>query len=121
MRSTSAFMRGEPTWAAVSRSMAEVRASLRRTQLFHHRAGRGRRKTIWRACRKPPLSGGSPKPIAIVLEIFCLIMRYQRIHQRSQLSVHHLLQLMNGQPDAVVGHAVLRKVVRPIFFAVIPA
>ncbi len=39
----------------------------------------------------------------LLLKLLCLIMRSQRINNRLQLPVHYLLELMNGETDAVVG------------------
>ena len=46
-------------------------------------------------------------------------MSYQRIHQRSEFAVHDFAELVQGEADAMVGDAILRKVVGADFFGAI--
>ena len=47
-------------------------------------------------------------------------MRGQRINYRLQFSIHRFRKLMNCQPNAVIGDAVLGKVVRAYLLAAVP-
>ena len=47
-------------------------------------------------------------------------MSGKRVNDRSELAFHHLIQLMERQSDAMVGDAVLRKIVRANFLGAIP-
>src|SRR5229473_7604394 len=58
---------------------------------------------------------------ALPLQSRRLIVRAQGFNQRLQLPVHHFGQLMNGQPDAMVGHAVLGEVVGADLLAAVAA
>src|SRR5215472_1310090 len=58
-------------------------------------------------------------PCQLLLKAFCFVMRNQPVHQRREFSVHHFRQLMQRQPDAVVRHAVLRKIVSADFLGAI--
>src|SRR5208282_451971 len=57
--------------------------------------------------RRPP----SHHAGRFLLQLFRLEVRDQSVNQRLELTVHHLLELVNGEADAVVGEPVLRKVV----------
>src|SRR5574338_486027 len=50
-----------------------------------------------------------------------LVMRPQREHYLLKIAVQYLVEFMNGQSDAVVRDAVLRKIIRSDFFAAVPA
>src|ERR1039458_1565091 len=117
MISSSAFMRDEGTRAVVSRSTAELRAWRSCTFLFHHgdtetrrktneRRLRGRAKIRWRirlpgAHRyravlgldgaKPRHHTNSPHARRFPLQLLRLIVRDQRVDNRLQLAIHHLL------------------------------
>src|SRR5580698_4106600 len=53
------------------------------------------------------------------LQPLCGGVRDERIDRRLQHAFHHHVQLMVGQADAVVGEAVLRKVVGADFFTAV--
>src|ERR1019366_329341 len=82
---TSAFMRGEPTSAASRRSTADASASFSCT--------------------------GSGRDLHLLLHLFGLEMGDQRVDHGLNAAVHELLQLVRGEADAMVGHAVLGEVV----------
>ena len=46
-------------------------------------------------------------------------MRDQSVHERAELAVHGFGELMQGEIDAVVGHAILRKIVGADFFGAV--
>ena len=48
-------------------------------------------------------------------------MGNQRVHERCEFAVHDLGQLMERQADAVIGHAVLRKIVGADFLGSVAA
>src|SRR5260370_17966271 len=49
------------------------------------------------------------------------VVGHQRIHNRAELSVHDFGELVNGQPDAMVGDAVLREIIRAHFLLAVAA
>src|ERR1051326_231877 len=55
------------------------------------------------------------------LQPLCLIVGAQRVNDGLELAVHNFGELMNGQPNAVVGDAVLGEVVGANFFAAVAA
>src|SRR2546430_17078396 len=67
--------------------------------------------------RRPYGSLTSHCPFAF--QLFRLVVRHQGLDDWLQLAVDHFLQLMDGQPNAVVGDAVLREIVRAYLFAAI--
>jgi len=54
-----------------------------------------------------------------LLHFLSLIVGGQRLDQRLQLPIHNFLKLMDGQANAVVRNAVLRKVVSPDLLAAV--
>ena len=68
-----------------------------------------RRKERHRSCR---LRGFS-------LQFLCLVIGNQRINNRLQSALHDQVQLVQRQPDAVIGKPVLREVIRANFFLAI--
>src|SRR5579871_63272 len=57
----------------------------------------------------------------LLLELFRLIVSSQRIDDGLEFAIHHLDQLVERKANAVIGYAVLRKVVRADLFAAIAA
>src|ERR1700680_1853596 len=51
----------------------------------------------------------------LLLQALSLVVRHQRVDERSELAVHHFGELVQRQADAMVGHAILRKIVRANF------
>src|ERR1700757_4942703 len=51
-----------------------------------------------------------------LLQPLGLVVRDQAVHQRAELAVHYIRQLMQSQADAVIGDAVLRKIISANFF-----
>src|SRR6266545_2141532 len=49
--------------------------------------------------------------LGLLLQLFGLVVGGERFHDHVQFSVHDEVELMQGEADAVVGHAILRKVV----------
>ncbi len=131
MRS-SAFIRGEGTRAEVRRSTAAFRLWRSCTSLFHHGDAESRRKSNGRTVRTTQLallrSTGQPGAAVptktfglhccycFLLELLRLIVGRQRVDDRLQLSVHHLLELVDGETDAVVGQPILGEIVGANFF-----
>ena len=67
-------------------------------------------------------SGGDSKPLCRSSRLHrgqMLVVRSQRLHDLFQIAGQHLIQLMHRQADAMVGHPILRKVVRANFFAAV--
>src|SRR5581483_3169682 len=95
MSSTSAFMRGEPTRDAVSRSTPYFSAS--------------------RTCMKSADAGG------FLLELFRLEIRAQGVHKGLKAAVHHIAELVQREADAMIGHAVLGEIIGADFFAAVAA
>src|SRR6266403_2811873 len=117
MMSSSAFMRGEGTPAAVRRSTAAFRDWRSCTSLFHHGDLEARRKTNDRkieeslrvhscfragSCRallgldgrgrpSPHTTTTSHHPSRLLLHLLRLIVRDQGVDNRLQFAVHHLL------------------------------
>src|SRR5713226_4031516 len=88
MVSTELFERRHlPSFARLGRARAPVPTRARTTALHHARR--------------------------LLLHLLRLIVRGQCIDNRLQLSVHHLLELMNGEADAMIREAVLREIVSP--------
>src|SRR5437667_11738955 len=56
---------------------------------------------------------------ALLFEFFSLIIGGQRVDNGIELAIHHLVELMQRQADAMVGDAVLREVVRPDLLAAV--
>src|SRR5581483_6344620 len=52
-------------------------------------------------------------------QLACLVVLDQRIDQRIQPAVEYLRQVVHRQPDAVVGHAILREVIGADLFAAV--
>src|SRR5579862_7341676 len=52
-----------------------------------------------------------------LLQLLRLVVRGERFDQRLQLSIHHRFELMQRESDAMVGDAVLRKIVGANLFA----
>src|SRR5271169_2440802 len=119
---SSAFMRGEGTRAEVSRSTAAFRPWRSCTIPFHH----GDAEIQWKKANARADKGNKvpERPatasrhagrarLVIALHLLRLIMSSQCVDNRLQLPVHHLLKLVNGEADAMIGKPVLRKVVCP--------
>src|SRR5437016_1043760 len=58
---------------------------------------------------------------SLLFEFFCVEMGDKSVNDGLKLSVHYFAELVQGQADAMVGHAVLREVIGTDFFAAIPA
>src|SRR5438270_2656046 len=56
-----------------------------------------------------------------LLELLRLEVRNQRVDERLEFAVHYFRQLVDRESNAVVGHAVLRKVIRAYLLAAIAA
>src|SRR5450432_209612 len=56
---------------------------------------------------------------AFLLKFFRLVVRGERLDQRLNFPVHHLLELVDGEADAVVGKPVLREIVGADFLAAV--
>jgi hypothetical protein len=126
MRS-SALRRGDGTWAEVRRSIAALRTCRSCTPLFHHEdtgegATQGCHWLLAAVELRSAWTGEAPVPTltlplashyacGFLLHLLGLIVCGQRIDNRLQLAVHHLLKLMNGKSDTVIGQAVLREIV----------
>src|SRR5258706_2364989 len=54
-----------------------------------------------------------------LLELFGLVIRGERIENGVELAIHHEIQLMERQADAVIRDAVLREVVGANFLAAV--
>lgn len=54
-----------------------------------------------------------------VLQLFFLVICFQGFEEGLELSIHDLLQLVNRESDAVVGHPILGEIIRADFFAAI--
>src|ERR1700683_979800 len=55
----------------------------------------------------------------LLLESLGFVVRYQAIDQRSELSFHHVGQLVKSKADAVIGDAILREIVGADFFGTV--
>src|SRR5580704_5942393 len=47
------------------------------------------------------------------------VMCYERVNDRCELAFHHLIELMKCQADAMIAHAILRKIVSADFFGAV--
>src|SRR5947208_15580742 len=121
MSSSSAFMRGEGTRVLAKRSTAECKVSRRSTPDCNHRVHGGHRGTALDRSGMIQVreSRTSHHTTAFALQLFRLEVRHQGLDDWLQLAADHFLQLMDGQPNAVVGDAVLRAIVRAYLFAAI--
>src|SRR5579864_9656477 len=63
----------------------------------------------------------SPHAGCFLLQLLRLVVGDESINDGLKLAVHHVAQLVQGQPDAVVGHTVLRKIVGADLFAAVAA
>src|SRR4051794_108826 len=96
MRSTSPFIRGEPTAASSSRAIAPARACLR--IIF---------------CRRSLDCRG------LFFQFLCLKVAHQGIYKWLQLAIHHVAQLVKREPNAMVCYPVLREIVSSNLFAAV--
>src|SRR5260370_18589089 len=64
---------------------------------------------------------GGVLPALIAFQLFGLVVRTERIEDGIHLALHHEIQLMERQADAVIRDAVLREVVGADFFAAVAA
>ena len=55
----------------------------------------------------------------LLLQLLRLIMGRERLDQRLELAIHHLFELMNGEPDAMIGQPVLREIISTNLFATV--
>src|SRR5579864_4065505 len=69
-------------------------------------------------CRQHPL--GLCR-LTLLGELLSLIEVGQRFDQRFEFAIHDLIELMQGQPDAMIGDAILRKIVGSDLLASIAA
>lgn len=68
-----------------------------------------------------PQSPPSLRLLCLALEQFRLMVCSQRIDHVLEVAIHELLDVVSCQPNAMVGHAVLRKIVRADFFGAVSA
>src|ERR1700689_1575275 len=70
--------------------------------------------------KKPLLTGGAfycsetfrlRRAVGLMFQLLLLEVGYQGINQRLESAIHHFLQLMDGQTNAVIADTVLRKVI----------
>src|ERR1035437_9603212 len=57
--------------------------------------------------------------LRLLLHLFALVVSDQRVEDGIHFALHHEIELMECQADAVVAHAVLRKVVGADFLAAV--
>src|ERR1051325_319408 len=57
--------------------------------------------------------------LGLLLQLFRLVKRGQRVDDRLELAIHDEVKLVQRQPDPVIRHAVLREVVGANLFAAI--
>src|SRR3954471_15578253 len=53
----------------------------------------------------------SARSATVFVQFLLIVVSRERIHEGLQLAIHGLFQLMDGQPDTMIGHAVLREIV----------
>src|SRR5437762_423600 len=70
-------------------------------------------------CALPISSLGGLCLSEFLLEALGLVVGTQGVHQRRELAVHDVGKLMQRQADAVIGHAILGKIVRADFFGAV--
>src|SRR5947199_10805886 len=63
----------------------------------------------------------SGNDFGLLLELFRLEMSDEGVNNGLELPIHHFSKLVESESNAVVGHAVLRKIVRPDFLAAVAA
>src|SRR5882724_2991353 len=98
IRRVSAVSRGEPTDTPLRVSIAARRDSSRVVIAALH---------------------GNQAIFAVRFEFLCFEMRYQSIHEHFDLAIHHALELVQREADAMIRYAILRKVVGANFFAAV--
>ena len=64
-----------------------------------------------RALEQRRLHGHDARPLPLPLSLQFAVVSGERFDDRVQLAVHHEIQLMQREPDAVIGDAILREVV----------
>src|ERR1035437_8890331 len=99
-------MAGESSTSAVSRGTAIPASSRMRAPC---------RNAVWTVIRR--LVDGSL--FRLPLHLFALVMRDQRVEDGIHFALHHEIELMERQADAVIAHAILRKVVGADFLAAV--
>src|ERR1700679_2878703 len=61
--------------------------------------------------RASPLRRSWAWSFDLVRQLFGLVFLIERTHQLIQVAVHHVIKLVQGEIDAMVRHAALRKIV----------